>query len=306
MLHGCGQVPIDSAYDTGLNELADRQQFIVVYPQHAELRLLVDVNPILCWNFFYAGNQDRGSGEPASIAGIVQAVLQDTLQWTIDHRRIYVVGASSGAAMAVIMGVTYPDLFAAIGVHSGAEYQWIRLPNLVPLSQPLAVGERQQAPAATAPLNDAHLFFLEGFPSLLPPGPDPKKQGEIAHKAMGPFARVVPTIVFHGTHDPLINPINGDQVAQQWLYTNQLASQGTFAANFDHPSSVMLGQVPDGHSYTVFTWKDAQGSDIVIYWKVDGLGHAWSGGPPLRPFADPKGPSASEAMYKFFMTHTLT
>jgi poly(3-hydroxybutyrate) depolymerase len=260
---------------------------------------------MLCWNFFYADNQYRGSGEPASLAGIVQAVVQNTLQWTIDRKRIYVAGPSSGGAMTVILGATYPDLFAAIGVHSGAEYQWAQFPHPLPLSQPAAAGEEAQAQVATELPSDARVFFHEGFLSVLPPGPDPIEQGEKAYEAMGSFARVVPTIVFHGTADPFVNPINGDQVVQQWLRTNQLASHGAFTATFEHPSSVTPGQVPGGRSYTVLTWKDALGSDVVAYWKVDGMGHAWSGGSPGRPFTDPLGPDASQAMYQFFMNHPL-
>lgn len=168
--------------------------------------------------------------------------------------------------MAVIMGATYPDLFAAIGVHSGAEYQALSLP--LPLSQPEAAGIEAQA--ALEPPSDARVLFYEGALAVIPPGPDPIKQGEKAYEAMGSFARVVPTIVFHGTADQVADPVNGDQVVQQWLRTNQLASHGTF----EHPSSATLQQVPQGRHYTVFTWKNAHGSDVVAYWKVDGMGHA--------------------------------
>lgn len=207
--------------------------------------------------------------------------------------------------MAVILGATYPDLFAAIGVHSGVEYQWAQLPHPPPLIQP-AAGEAAQAQVAVESPSDTHVFFREGFLSVLPPGPDPIEQGQRAYEAMGSFARVVPTIVFHGTADPFVNPVNGDQVVQQWLRTNQLTSHRAFTAAFDHPSSVTPGQVPAGRSYTVFTWQDASGSDVIVYWKVDGMGHAWSGGSPGRPFTDPLGPSASQAMYQFFMAHALS
>ena len=304
LLHGCLETPIDIAAGSRMNQLADQQQFLVVYPQHATPDPR-DVNPMLCWNFFYEDNQRRGSGEPASLAGIVQSVINNTSHWTIDRQRIYVTGISSGGAMAVILGATYPDLFAAIGVHSGCEYQWAQWPSPLPLSQPAAAAGEAPGPVAVAPPSDADVFFHEGFLSVLPPGPDPIIQGKKAHEAMGSFARVVPTIVFHGTADQFVNPINGDQVVQQWLRTNHLASGGTFTAAFKHPSSATSGQVPDGRSYSVLTWKDAHGGDVLAYWKVDGMGHAWSGGSPSRPFMDPLGPSASLAMYQFFLAHAL-
>lgn len=253
---------------------------------------------------FYEDNQRRDSGEAGSLGGIVQAMLRDTSRWTIDHRRIYVVGVSSGAAMAVILGATYPDLFAAIGVHSGCEYQWAQLPSPPLLKQPSEAGVKAQGPVAVEPPSDAKLLFHEGLLALFGPGPDPIEQGKKAYEAMGSFARMVPTIVFQGTADPVVAPINGEQVVRQWLYTDQLASHGTFKADFEHPSSTSLQQVPNGRRYSVFTWQDAGGKDVVAYWLVDGMGHAWSGGPPHRPFTDPQGPNATQAVYQFFMAHS--
>ena len=98
---------------------------------------------------------------------------------------------------------------------------------------------------------------------MIPPGPDPIQQGEKAFQAMGSFARVVPTIVFHGTADPVSDPINGDQVTQQWITTNHLASPADFTATFEHPSSTINHPAgPDGEQpYTVDTWQDAHGRD---------------------------------------------
>jgi len=118
MLHGCTQTAQEFAAGTQMNMLADQYNFIVVYPQQENA-----YNQYLCWNWFDSTNQSRGNAEPAIIARIVQVIAQDSSQWTIDRRRIYVAGLSAGAAMSVIMGATYPDIFAAIGVHSGLEYQ---------------------------------------------------------------------------------------------------------------------------------------------------------------------------------------
>ncbi len=255
MLHGCLQSPSGFAYDTQMNQLADQQQFLVVYPQHVDLTP-ANPNPILCWNFFFEGNQHRDSGEAGSLAGIVQAMIRDTSRWTIDERRIYVVGVSSGAAMAVILGATYPDLFAAIGVHSGCEYQWLRLPSPPLLSELRAASAKTPGAVAVEPSCDAKLLFHEGVLSMLGPGPDPIEQGQKAYEAMGSFARVMPTIVFHGTADQVIASINGEQASRQWLYTNQLASHGTFKADFEHPSSKHRHAPQGKHRYTVSTWYD--------------------------------------------------
>ncbi|HJT56567.1 MAG TPA: PHB depolymerase family esterase [Ktedonobacteraceae bacterium] len=267
MLHGCTQTALDLAASTRMNRLADEYQFIVVYPQQVRAN-----SSYFCWNWYEPTDQSRGSGEPALLAGIAQTVKQNSAQWTIDERRVYAAGISAGAAMSVILGATYPDIFAAIGVHSGLEYQ-----------------------AATA--------FKSVLKVSQQGGPDPRQQGLIAYNAMDSFARIVPTIVFQGLNDYIVHPINGDQVIQQWMRTDGLASNGMYEATFSSPATITSGKVPGGHTYTVYTWNDKHGSEVQEYWKVNGLGHAWSGGSEGFTYSDPQGPDASLAMYTFFMNH---
>ena len=122
---------------------------------------------------------------------------------------------------------------------------------------------------------------------------------------MGSYKRMMPTIVFQGTRDKVVPPINGDQVVQQWMQTNHLASQGLYVADFNNPTTTTSRQVQGGHAYTVSTWKDHTGKEVQQYWKIDGLAHAWSGGNPAVSYTDPRGPNASEAMYHFFMNHLM-
>src|SRR5256714_770281 len=267
MLHGCTQTPADFAAGTQMDQLADQKQFIVVYPQQTST-----YNQEKCWNWFDSADQSRGNGEPAIIAGIVRAVEQTASQWTIDTHRIYAAGLSAGAAMTVILGATYPDIFAAIGVQSGLEYQ-----------------------AATSS-TDAYTALRQG-------GPDPARQGQAAYNAMGSAARVVPTITFHGTSDYLVYPINGEQVVRQWMQTDHLASHNAYNASFNSPTSTTNGQVAGGHSYSVYTWNDNNGNEVQEYWLVNGMGHGWSGGSSSGTYTDPQGPGATQAIYNFFMSH---
>jgi len=291
VLHGCGQ-PLGShpwaiAYDTHMNQLAEAHQFLVVYPHEFAPP---DINPISCWNFFLSENQQRDEGEPASLAGIVQDMRSNTSRWTIDPQRIYVVGISSGGGVVANLGATYPDLFAAIAVHSGGEYGC----SLRVLAEHVILSE---------------LEILSGEINLqdiavIPPGPDPIEQGQKAFNVMGSHARPVPTIVFHGTADPISDPINGNQVTQQWITTNHLAAPTDFTATFENPISTNHAAGPGGErSYTVETWQDVHGRDMVTYYKIDGMGHAWSGGTPGSIFTDPSGPDASKIIYEFFMAH---
>lgn len=267
MLHGCTQNPDDFAAGTEMNAYADLHTFFAIYPEQPST-----ANASNCWNWFEPAHQERGGGEPALIVGMLNDVKQD---YSVDSNRVYVAGISAGGAMTVIMGATYPDVFAAVGVSAGLEYK------------------------AAHDLPSALLAQQQG-------GPDPVGQGNAAYTAMGVYTRVVPVMVFHGTLDVTVAPINGNQVLSQWAQTNDLASDDVDNDDIDDvPEATLPGSVSGGHTYTRYVYNDSTGRDVLEKYIVDGMRHAWSGGNAAGSYTDPQGPKASELMWQFFLDNPM-
>ncbi|MDP3338759.1 PHB depolymerase family esterase [Frigidibacter sp.] len=111
MLHGCTQTPEDFAAGTGMNALAEQHRLVILYPQQSRGH-----NAQSCWNWFSRGDQRRDRGEPSIIAGMTREAIA---HHRVPADKVFVAGLSAGAAMAVILGETYPDLYSAVGAHSG-------------------------------------------------------------------------------------------------------------------------------------------------------------------------------------------
>jgi poly(hydroxyalkanoate) depolymerase family esterase len=169
MLHGCTQSPDDFATGTHMNELAEEHTFLVAYPAQAG-----NANMQKCWNWFQAADQQRGRGEPSLIAGITSQVMDE---YEVAEGRVYMAGMSAGGAMAAIMGATYPDLYAAIGVHSGL------------------------APGSAHDMSSAFTAMRQGGPVVA------RREAPNEERA-----EIVPTIVFHGDRDTTVHPRNGERL----------------------------------------------------------------------------------------------
>src|SRR2546421_5103452 len=217
LLHGCFQDPDDFAAGTSMNALAETGAFLVVYPAQAP-----SANVGKCWNWFRREDQQRGAGEPALLAGLTRQIMAT---YHVDARRVFVAGLSAGAAMSVILGTSYPDLYAAVGVHSGLAY------------------------AAAHDLATAYAAMQHG--GLAPARPESRGSGPT-----GVLARAVPTIVFHGDRDLTVNVVNADHVLTPWV---QATDERDTTHRPDQRVTVERGQVPGGYAYTHSIYQDPQG-----------------------------------------------
>jgi poly(hydroxyalkanoate) depolymerase family esterase len=173
MLHGCTQSPDDFAAGTGMNPLAERAGIYVVYPGQSRL-----ANGQKCWNWFEPRDQGREGGEAAIIAGLTRALIAEH---GLDSGRVYIAGMSAGGAAAANIARAYPDLYAAVGIHSG-----------------LAAG-------CARDVSSALMAMQVGAPG----SGDPSGFG-------APVSGLrVPTIVFHGDEDGTVSVRNADQVLAQ-------------------------------------------------------------------------------------------
>jgi poly(hydroxyalkanoate) depolymerase family esterase len=178
MLHGCTQSAEDFAAGTRMNLIAEERTYLVAYPEQSAA-----ANASRCWNWFRPSDQQRDQGEPSLIAGITRQVMR---KYPVDAQRVYIAGLSAGGAAAAVMGMTYPDLYAAVGVHSG-----------------LACGVASDLPSAFAAM----------------------RQGNGGISAVEQRERITPTIVFHGDCDTTVHPRNGDHVIAQSKITTSMQTE---------------------------------------------------------------------------------
>ena len=169
MLHGCTQNPEDFALGTRMNALAEEFGLIVAYPHQPRL-----ANPNGCWNWFDRRHQNRGSGEPAKLAGLAQALAKE---FDVRRERVFAAGLSAGGAMAEILAETYPDVFDAVGIHSGLPYK-----------------SAADVPSAFA--------AMKGTAAFDPP-------------PLAASDRPARKIIVHGLADGTVNAINGERILDE-------------------------------------------------------------------------------------------
>lgn len=246
LLHGCGQDSASFAACTRAAALARGARCVVLMPEQSS-----HANAQRCWNWFRSAA--RVATEAALLMAIVDHVCERRL---VRPAEVFALGLSAGGAMAQILGLRYPDRFAAVGSHSGAVA--------------LSAGNAAQA---------ARVMQGKGQPDLQ------------AARLLLAGRRPPPLLLLHGSADHVVDFDNALAAAALW---QQLLPAAPLAAA---PRRVQRGQ---RRPFDVFAWSDA-GRPYVRLVRIEGLGHAWSGGPSSQAFSDPAGPDALRIAWQFFM-----
>ena len=282
VLHGCNERASETMTATHWNELAAKRGFAVVYPEQVQAENssapLAEGNGIRCWNWFLPDHQSRGAGEPAVLAGMARAVAR---QLRSDRRRIYVEGISAGGAMSVILGATYPDLFAAVGSLAGCSYRTCGDSSGELTHE--AMGKR----ARVVPL-----IVENGTADVL----NPLAQSEALVQSwlgaddladdgeMNASISRQPESTTHTVPGDAPSPGGGDMC----VHNNSFLCLGGIVGLSDYP-------------VTVQTWA----GDAVELYTVHGLAHAHPHAAGDGPYTDPLGPDMTALSYRFFSRHHL-
>lgn len=254
MLHGCDQSAVNFADGSGINRLAEKAGYAVLYPQQS-----VASHPHRCWKWYERATQ-QGGGDAALIVAVVKAVLAAYL---LDRSRVYIGGISAGAAMAHIVALNWPEVFAAVGLHSGPVFG-------AGHSGVGALGVMQHGAPARADAAIDELLQRQG--AALP----------------------LPTIVIHGEDDAVVRPVNQLQLAGQALRFNGLAGGSEKLADRVATRRTLAYRTRD-----VYQGR----SLMLRLVRIAGLGHAWSGGDARLKFNSGQGPNAGKLMLDFFARH---
>jgi poly(hydroxyalkanoate) depolymerase family esterase len=271
-LHGCTQSAADVAQGTGWSRLAREKGFVVVYPEQPNGG---------CWDWPHTANQHRGAGEPSIIAGITEEVARAQ---HADRRRIYVLGASAGGYMANSVAVSYPDVYAALGILAGGPY------SLGLDSTPDAGGQAivaEMGPRARA----VPVLVMQGTNDNV----NPYAAAEAAvQQWLGAY-----DLIDDGQANGSVSRAPSSEETHTTTGTPDLARSTTC----DQPCvGGALGL--DSYPFTVAHHADARGRPLLDFWTIYGANHDYTGASG-GSFTDPTGPSMTDGAYAFLIGHRL-
>lgn len=281
-LHGCNQTADDVAVGTRLEELAEEQGLLVLFPNQTRTPgssyPLADGNGSGCWNWFHPDHQTRGGGEPATLAAMTRDVMS---RFAVDGRRIWLAGLSAGADMATVLAATHPDLYAAVAPVAGCAY--LSCSDVSGAAAFAAMGQRARV-----------------MPTLVVQG----DLDMVNNAAMGGTALAQ----WVGTNDRADDgAVNGSIPAVPSSFETHPQVAGTPPGDpcVGHSRLPCLGGAAGlkSYPYTVLRHDARDGTTVVQALVIHGANHAWTGGDPKGSYVDPVGPDLAHVLHEFFVAH---
>lgn len=291
-LHGCNQNAVESAIQTRWNLLAEAHGFYVVYPDQripgdtdVEGQAF-DGNGAQCWNWFREEHLHRGSGEPATLAGITQTLLG---RYAIDPQRVYLMGTSAGGGMTTILGATYPDLYAALAINAGVGYP---------------VGTDPSGAIAAQEMGE----YARRMPAIV-------FHGTADEAAAFPLG-VSLVQQWLGANDQVDDGSANNSVPRQPASTEHHGLDASLIAGAGNVGDICVGNrvaspclggalgFEESYPTSIEHYLDAEGKPLLDFWAIHLLTHNYVGGDPSVNFSDPLGPNITQAAYDFFLAQT--
>jgi poly(hydroxyalkanoate) depolymerase family esterase len=209
VLHGCTQTAAEYDAGAGWSTLAERFGFAVLFPEQKRAN-----NGNLCFNWFQPEDVTRGSGEVASIAAMVAAMIA---RHGLDRRRVYVTGLSAGGAMTAALLATYPDVFAGGAVIAG-----------------LPFGSANSVPEAFGVMGQGRIRSAQELGDRV--------------RAASDYRGVWPTVsIWQGTSDTTVNPVNAEELRKQWADVHGVAATASRQSVVDGATR-QVWQAEDGRT----------------------------------------------------------
>jgi poly(hydroxyalkanoate) depolymerase family esterase len=264
VVHGCQTTAEQEMELTRFNRVAEREGFVVLYPE-VNAAEAAQPGPIAnCWQFFDPAAYFRGNGDPAAIAEMTRAVMRER---TIDAERVYAVGVSAGGLMVAVDAAAYSELYAAVGLVASAG-------------------------------------FADGTCFTSGVGSPVEANAQLAYEQMGPRARVVPLIAIGSDGDLAFPAACTEKALEQGLRTSNLSLSGTQEGPISlEPATVEERRVRDGRAYTVGRFTDPGDCLVGERWIIHGMPHAWPGGSADPEYdggyTDSTAPDGAEGTWKF-------
>lgn len=285
VLHGCRQTHRDIAAASRFSEIADlnaadpepRNDFVVAYPFVTQTPGWLDPpRSPNCWGWWLDAHRHEGAGEAADLARLIEHLIAET---GADPGRVFVAGLSSGAAMAVAMGVSYAEKIAAVGAVAGLPFG--ETAAAVGIAWPyhhvwaLWAGVDAACLASTARRPTAALVEAMAAAQTTP-----------AERALTPLMAI------HSEHDCTVPVENALALRDVWI-----ARYGADGA----PASDDCGVDGVACARTRYSGPAGPVVETVIYDGARGRNtHYWVGDGSGAPFTNPAGPSATCLLLDFF------